>query len=36
MVIERMYIVRLLDEIFYRLQLGPFDMWYVLFLEFLY
>jgi hypothetical protein len=31
-----MYIVKMLDEIFCRYQLGPFDQWCDLFLEFLY
>jgi hypothetical protein len=31
-----MYILRMLDEIFYRYQLGPFDLWCNLVLEFLY
>jgi hypothetical protein len=34
--LRRMYIVQKLDEIFCRHQLGPFDLWCDLVLEFLY
>jgi hypothetical protein len=34
--LRRMYILQKLDEIFYKHQLGPFDLWYDLVLEFLY